>query len=92
MERETDRLRAAAGQPGEADLESMLAAAASAWPDGQGPVSSLRFEPGKLSVAAVGWAEPQLAQFRERLRAAGFAAELADGRIVMSRASPRGTP
>ena len=79
MERETDRLRAAAGQPGEADLESMLAAAASAWPDGQGPVSSLRFEPGKLSVAAVGWAEPQLAQFRERLRAAGFAAELADG-------------
>jgi general secretion pathway protein L len=92
MERETDRLRAAAGQPGEADLESMLAAAASAWPDGQGPVSSLRFEPGKLSVAAAGWGEPQLAQFRERLRAAGFVAELADGRIVMSRASPRGTP
>ena len=62
MERETERLRAAAGRPGEADLESMLAAAAGAWPDGQGPVSNLRFEPGKLSVAAVGWAEPQVAQ------------------------------
>jgi general secretion pathway protein L len=73
MERETERLRAAAGRPGEADLESMLAAAAAAWPDGQGPVSNLRFEPGKLSMAAAGWAEPQLAQFKERLRAAGFA-------------------
>jgi general secretion pathway protein L len=90
MERETERLRAAAGRPGEADLESMLAAAAAAWPDGQGPVSNLRFEPGKLSIAAVGWAEPQVAQFRERLRAAGFAAELADGRIVVSRGAARG--
>ncbi len=92
MERETDRLRAAAGRPGEADLESMLAAAASAWPDGQGPVSSLRFDPGKLSVAAAGWAEPQLAQFRERLRAAGFGAELADGRVTVVRTATRGAP
>jgi general secretion pathway protein L len=45
-------------------------------------VRILRFEPGKLSMAAAGWAEPQLAQFRERLRAAGLAAELAEGRIT----------
>lgn len=92
MARETERLRAAAGRPGEADLESMLAAAAGAWPDGQGPVTNLRFEPGKLSIAATGWAEPQVAQFRERLRAAGLAAELAEGRITVSRATIKATP
>jgi general secretion pathway protein L len=37
MERETERLRAAAGRPGEADLESMLAAAA-----GPGPMAKAR--------------------------------------------------
>lgn len=92
MQRETERLRAAAGQPGDGDLESMLAAAAGAWPDGQGPVSQLRFEPGKLNIAAAGWAEPQVAQFRERLRAAGLVAELADGRITVTRQSSRGAP
>ena len=92
MERETDRLRAAAGRPGDTDLESMLAAAAGAWPDGQGPVTNLRFEPGKLSIAATGWAEPQVAQFRERLRAAGLAAELAEGRITVSRGATRAAP
>jgi general secretion pathway protein L len=37
MERETERLRAAAGRPGEADLESMLAAA-----QGPGPMGKAR--------------------------------------------------
>jgi len=87
MERETDRLRAAAGRAGDADLEALLAAAAGAWPDGLGPVQTLRFETGRLTVAAAGWGEPQLAQFRERLRAAGYAAESAEGRITVSRAS-----
>jgi hypothetical protein len=36
-------------------------------------------------VAAPGWGDAQLAQFRERLRAAGYAAELSDGRITVSR-------
>jgi general secretion pathway protein L len=70
----------------------MLAAAAGAWPDGQGPVTNLRFEPGKLSIAAAGWAEPQVAQFRERLRAAGLAAELAEGRITVSRGATKAAP
>jgi general secretion pathway protein L len=86
MTRETDRLRAAAGRAGDADLEALLAAAAAAWPDGQGPVQTLRFEAGRLTVAAAGWGEPQLAQFRERLRAAGYAAEAAEGRVTVTRA------
>src|SRR5690606_24834174 len=53
MLRETERLRAAAGQPGDADLEPLLQAAASAWPSGQ-PVQSLRFEPGRLTLGAPG--------------------------------------
>jgi general secretion pathway protein L len=85
MARETDRLRAAAGRAGDSDLEALLGAAAAAWPDGLGPVQSLRFEPGRLTVAAPGWGDAQLAQFRERLRAAGYAAELSDGRITVSR-------
>lgn len=89
MERETDRLRAVAGRAGDSDLEALLAAAAAAWPDGQGPVQTLRFESGRLTVAAPGWGEAQLAQFRERLRAAGYAADAAEGRVTVSRQTER---
>lgn len=86
MERETDRLRSGAGRVGAGDLESMLAVAASAWPDGQGPTATLRFEPGSLSMVASGWAQAQVQQFRERSRAAGYAAEFSEGRVVLTRA------
>ena len=85
MQRETDRLRAAAGRPGDADLEVLLAAAAAAWPDNQGPVQALQFEVGRVILSAPGWGEPELAQFRGRLRSAGFGAELAEGRITVAR-------
>ena len=85
MQRETERLRAAAGRVGDTDLEALLAAAAAAWPDGQGPVQTLRFESGQLTLAAPGWAEAQQAQFRERLRGAGYAAEFAEGRLTVTR-------
>lgn len=85
MRRETENLRAAAGRTGDGDLEVLLGAAAAAWPDGQGPVQTLRFEPGKLTLMAPGWGEPQVAQFRERLRPAGFAVEMAEGRVTLSR-------
>jgi general secretion pathway protein L len=85
MQRETEMLRAAAGRPGEGDLEVLLGAAAAAWPDGQGPVQTLRFEGGRLTLAAPGWGEPQLAQFRERLRPAGYAADMAEGRVTLGR-------
>lgn len=89
MRSETERLRAAAGRPGDSDLEALLGASASAWPDGMGPVQMVRFESGRLTVAANGWPEPQVAQFRSRLRGLGFAAEVADGRITVSRAPDR---
>jgi general secretion pathway protein L len=90
MRRETEVLRAAAGRAGSSDLEALLGAAASAWPQGQGPVQTLRFEPGRLTLAAAGWNEQQVAQFRDRLRPGGWTVESADGRITLSRAPAPG--
>jgi general secretion pathway protein L len=85
MQRETERLRAAAGRAGDNDLEALMGAAASAWPDGIGPAQSLRFEAGRLTLTAPGFAEPQLAQFRDRLRGLGFGVELTEGRMIIAR-------
>lgn len=90
MQRETERLRVAAGRPGDADFEALLGAAAAAWPDGQGPVQSLRFEAGKLSLMAPGFGEPQMVQLRDRLKGSGYAVELAEGRVVVSRVASGG--
>ncbi len=90
MKRETDVLRAAAGHAGDNDLEALLGAAASAWPEGQGPAQTLRFEPGRLTLAAPGWSEQELSQFRERLRPGGWAVDSAEGRISLSRAAAPG--
>ncbi len=87
MQRETDRLRAAAGRAGAGDFEALLAAAAAAWPDGMAATPTLRFEPGSLTLAANGWAEPQMQQFRERLRNSGYTAQFAEGRLVLTRAA-----
>lgn len=89
MQRETDALREAAGVPGDNDFETLLGAAAMAWPDGQPPATQLRFEPGRLSLVATGWAEPQQAQFRSRLMAGGWWLEQADGRLNIQRADQR---
>jgi general secretion pathway protein L len=75
MQRETEGLRAAAGQPGPADAEPLLAAAAGAWPDGQPPLAALRFEPGRLLLTPVGWTDAQHQQFAERVRTAGYQAQ-----------------
>jgi general secretion pathway protein L len=88
MQRETAALRVAAGVPGEDDFEPMAAAAAAAWPDGQPPATQLRFEPGRLSLPAVGWQAPQIAQLRSRLQPAGWALVNSDGRLVIQRAAP----
>jgi general secretion pathway protein L len=90
MRRETEALRAAAGRAGDDDLEAFLGAAALAWPDGQGPVQSLRFEPGRLTLAAPGWSEQQLAEFRSRLRPGGWVVDSAQGRITISRTAASG--
>jgi general secretion pathway protein L len=86
MQRETEALRAAAGRAGQDDLEALLGAAAAAWPEGLGPLHTVRFEPGRLSFTAPGWTENQMLQFRERLRAGGLAVESAEGRVTLRRA------
>jgi len=90
MERETALLRAAAGRAGDDDLESLLRAAAAAWPPGRPPVDTLRFEPGRLSLAANGWTEQQTQQFRSQLQPAGWTVEADAGRLTLSRARPAG--
>lgn len=76
MQRETERLREAAGQAGAADLERMLSAAAAAWPEGQGPLQALRFEPGRLSLTVDPWTQEQQQQFALAARAAGYQAQV----------------
>jgi general secretion pathway protein L len=86
MQRETDTLRASAGKAGDTDLEPMLQAAASAWPGDRPPVDNLRYEPGKLTLSAAGWSQPQIDQFRNQLRPSGWQVESQDGRVTLSRA------
>ncbi len=92
MRSETDSLREAAGVAGDNDLETLLGAAAVAWPDGQAPAAQLRFEPGRLSLVAAGWGEAQQAQFRSRLMAGGWALGQTDGRLLIQRAGKLTTP
>ena len=81
MQRETDALRMAAGRAGDADLEPMLAATALAWPAERPAVESFRFEPGRLTLAAAGWGNQEIEQFRSRLRPAGWQVDHAEGRL-----------
>jgi general secretion pathway protein L len=85
MQREVDALRAAAGRAGESDFETLLQAAAAAWPADRPPVDTLRFEGGRLTLSAAGWNPNQIEQFRNQLAPAGWAVEAADGRLTLSR-------
>ena len=91
MQRETANLRVAAGVPGEDDFEPLLAAGASAWPEGAPPPPQLRFEPGRLSLPANALQQPQADQLRARLQPAGWAVDNSDGRLVIHRANPNPT-
>ena len=92
MRRETELLRETAGVPGDADLETLLAAAAAAWPDGQGPAAQLRFEPGRLTLPASAWTPPQVEQFRQRLKTGGWTVDQADGRLTVQRGARTARP
>jgi general secretion pathway protein L len=88
MQRESQSLRARAGKPGDTDLETLLQAAASAWPADRPPVNTLRYEPGKLTLSANGWTDSQVQQFRSQLEPAGLLVDAAEGRLSLSRARP----
>jgi len=90
MQREVQSQRTLAGKPGDTDLEPMLQAAASAWPGERPPVDNLRFESGKLTLAAPGWSEAQIAQFRSLLQPSGWSVEASEGRLVLTRAPAGG--
>ena len=85
MLRETQALRTLAGKTGDSDLEPMLQAAAAAWPAERPAVENLRFEPGKLTLAANGWSDAQIEQFRTVLRPAGWLVDASEGRLIVSR-------
>ena len=87
MQRETDVLRAAAGKPGDGDLEPLLGVAAAAWPDGQPALQTLRFDNGRLSFAAGGWSDAQIAQFRGQLGTSGWDVASNSGVLTISRST-----
>jgi general secretion pathway protein L len=89
MARETERLRAAAGQPGDTDIETLLAVAAAAWPSDEPPTESLQFEPGRLVLAVDAWDDARLAAFRDQVAPAGWAVSGDGTRLTLSRAPAR---
>ena len=90
MQREVALLRAAAGQPDASDLEPLLRAAAAAWPADLAAVEAIRFEPGRLTLAASSWDAGRIEQFRAQLQPMGLRLDVADGRLVLSRAAAGG--
>ena len=84
MARENELLRASAGRPGDTDLEPLLQAAASVWPDGR-PPQLLRYENGRLSLGAPGVGAAELAQMRATLEPAGWSVDQDDNQITLSR-------
>jgi general secretion pathway protein L len=86
MQRETDTLRAQAGEPGASDLESLMALVATAWPR-EMPSASLRYDGQALSVAPpAGWGPGDIEAFRAQLGAAGAQVDTqADGLLTVRR-------
>lgn len=83
MTRAFDVLRWQAGQPGEADLETLLAAAHHVWPDGMPPAQGLQFEMGRLRIQAPGWSAQQVESVRPLLWPLGLDAQaVADGWVI----------
>ena len=85
MQRETDTLRSAAGRAGDTDLETMLGVVAAAWPEGQAPLATLKFESGRLSFGSSGWADAQIAQFRAQIGSSGWDVNASNGVLTVSR-------
>jgi general secretion pathway protein L len=90
MTRETEQLRAAAGQPGDNDLETLLGVAAAAWPEGEPPVAALQFEPGRLVLSVEGWGDDVVLEFRNQVTPAGWQVTVNGAQLTLSRAPVEG--
>lgn len=90
MQKQLDLLRASAGSVGEQDLESLLAAAATAWPADRPPADALAFEPGRLTLSANGWSPEQINSFRSQLLSAGWVLEASEGKLGIRHAVAAG--
>jgi general secretion pathway protein L len=85
MLRETEALRAQAGQAGGNDLEALMAAVASAWPPEQ-PTGGLQYDGSALTLMPpASWGPADLDAFRSKLGAAGLQVDVADGRLSVRR-------
>lgn len=81
MERQVRALRTAAGLPGPSDLDTLLAAAAAAWPpDGPAP-AAVQYDGTTLTVQAPGLAPERLSRVAEALRAAGWSTTVQGARL-----------
>lgn len=86
MRRENESLRASAGKAGDTDLEPMLQAVASAWPD-KLPVQTLRYENARLTLAAPQLGDDEVARLRTQLQPAGWNVEGNGASLTLTRAS-----
>jgi general secretion pathway protein L len=85
---ELDTLRAAAGRPSDGDIETLMQAAESAWPQSHSPISNLKFEPGHLTLPADGWTPQEIERFTTQLRAASVDVQSGTGKLVLSHRQP----
>ena len=90
MQKQLDLMRASAGSVGEQDLEALLGAAATAWPADRPPTEALAFEPGRLTVSAQGWSQPQIENFRTQLQSEGWQLDASEGKLTVSRPLAQG--
>jgi general secretion pathway protein L len=86
MRRENESLRAAAGKAGDTDLEPMLQALASAWPD-KLPVQTLRYENARLTLSAPQLGDDEVERLRTQLQPAGWRVEGNGASLTLTRAS-----
>jgi general secretion pathway protein L len=92
MHKEVDALRAAAGKPGETDLETLLYAAQSAWPPTKGNVDGFQYDTGRLTLTSPGWTAEELGAFRGGLRVWGLDADGGEAGPVVHRAQAGKAP
>lgn len=72
MQRELAQARVQAGELGDQDLETLVAALAAAWPETRGPLDALSYENGQLSWPRAGWSDDQLQALRRQLASEGW--------------------